>query len=221
MASTRNMLVDFPERGEGDGARAQLLIEAAYELLDDSGLEGLTIRAVLAKAGLARRAFYDCFQGKDDLVLAVFESSLRSAGAHFRAMTAGCEGPEHALEQVVKSLVMGQLGYAGTGGEGVGSNRRGAALSREHMRLAQARPLELAAALKPLLDVLSEQVRDGIAQGAFRDADPQVQATLIYNLVSTTIHTVLLTEEDREPEPAEREALAGTLWEFCRRAIVV
>lgn len=204
---------------EGERDRKQALIDAAYELLDQAGLEGLTIRAVLSRAGLARRAFYECFQGKDDLVLAVFDSSLRAAAVQFRDITATVHTPEAALRAIVTGIVVGQLGY-----DNLGSNRRGAALSREHLRLAQSRPGELQSALQPLLNLIAGHVRTGIDAGCFRDADPQLQARLVYNLVSTTVHTVLLAEEEG-PSAAvadrrEREGLAEAIWDFCRRGII-
>ncbi len=200
---------------EGERSRRQTLIDAAYELLDEGGLEELTIRAVLARTGLARRAFYECFQGKDDLVLAVFDSSLRAAALQFRDITGQCASPEEALRAVVTGIVVGQLGY-----DNMFDNRRGAALSREHLRLAQTRQGELQSALQPLLDEIAGHVSDGIAAGRFRDADPQLQARLIYNLVSTTVHTVLLAEEGGTADPRERSALAEAIWEFCRRGIM-
>lgn len=200
---------------DGETDRSRLLIAAAYDLLDESGLEGLTIRAVLAKTGLARRAFYECFQGKDDLVLAVFDSSLRAAAGQFRDFTSKCGGPEEALRLIVTNIVVGQMGY-----DHMGANRRGAALSREHLRLAQTRPAELQSSLQPLLDLMAGFVSDGIASGLFRPADPHVHARLIYNLVSTTVHTMLLAEEDGTADLHEREELAGAIWEFCRRGII-
>ncbi|MCJ2178835.1 TetR/AcrR family transcriptional regulator [Novosphingobium album (ex Hu et al. 2023)] len=199
----------------GERDRARMLIGAAYDLLDESGLEGLTIRAVLAKTGLARRAFYECFQGKDDLVLAVFDSSLRAAAAQFRDFTQKCDGPEDALRVIVTSIVVGQLGH-----DRMGANRRGAALSREHLRLAQTRPAELQSALQPLLDLMAGYVSTGIRAGVFRAADPHAQARLIYNLVSTTVHTLLLAEEGGAADLHEREELAASIWEFCRRGII-
>ncbi|MFC3213924.1 TetR/AcrR family transcriptional regulator [Novosphingobium panipatense] len=201
---------------DGDCERTNALIRAAYDLLDEGGLEGLTIRAVLARAGLARRAFYERFQGKDDLVLAVFDNSLRAAALYFRTVTAQIPEPVEALRAIVTGIVMGQLGRGQAG-----ANRRGAALSREHLRLAQTRPAELNSALEPLLDVMAGHVSRGMAEGVFRKADAQLQARLIYNLISTTIHTVLLAEEQGTvADRSEREGLAGELWEFCRRAIV-
>lgn len=200
---------------DGEPDRKALLVSAAYDLLDESGLEGLTIRAVLSRTGLARRAFYECFQGKDDLVLAVFESSLRAAAVYFRDATASCASPEEALQAIVTGIVVGQSGYGN-----MGANRRGAALSREHLRLAQTRPEELQLSLQPLLDLIAGRVSEGIAAGRFRKADPRLQAELIYNLLSTTVHTMLLAEEGGVPDRHEREGLAVGIWEFCRRGIV-
>src|SRR3546814_13584008 len=64
--------------------RSRRIVDAAYELLESEGLEGLTIRAVLQKTGLARREFYERFAGKDALVLAVFEQPIHMATRLFR-----------------------------------------------------------------------------------------------------------------------------------------
>lgn len=210
---------------DADEDRTRRLIAAAHELLDEAGLEGLTIRAVLARTGLARRAFYERFQGKDDLVLAVFDTTLRSAAREFRGMTADAAGPAEALEGIVSGIVVGQAQVAGkTPAKSMpvgGAHLRSAALSREHLRLAQQRPAELKAALEPLLDLIAGHIAAGMTEGVFRPADPQLQARLIYNLVSTTVHTLLLEEEGRAPDRAEREALAEAIWSFCLRAIRV
>src|ERR1700758_3020574 len=111
------------EVASGDPRRRQL-VEAAYELLDEAGLEGLTIRAVLARTGLARRAFYERFSGKDDLVLAVFEQTIRLAAAHYREQVAPAPDPLERLKLIVTSIVFGSaLDSAPT----EQTNRRGAA----------------------------------------------------------------------------------------------
>lgn len=201
----------------GQEDRFRRLVDAADALLDEDGLEGLTIRAVLARTGLARRAFYECFHGKDDLVLAVFDQTLRRAADHFRDLATQAKGPVEALEQIVIGIVLGQLGTSQTGGVG---NHRSAALSREHLRLAEARPGDLQSALKPLIDLFAELVRQGMEQGVLRPCDPELQARLIYNLVSTTTHTELLADEGEVVDKEGREVLAATIWTFCRRAIV-
>lgn len=219
--------VDFPtqhpplrfESAKGD-PRASRMIAAAYDLLDEAGLEGLTIRAVLARTGLARRAFYDNFAGKDELVLAVFEQTIGLATEYYRAKATTLETPLERLAIVVTSIGLGTGDLESVGeGEGPGGHQRSAALSREHLRLAEARPRELQAALAPLLTLIGEYLRDGIAAGQVRPCDPVLTATLIYNLVSTTVHAEFLGAGEGPRDPERRVQLASEIWEFCRRAI--
>jgi AcrR family transcriptional regulator len=204
--------------GEGD-PRARLIIEASYDLLEEEGLEGLTIRAVLARTGLARRAFYDNFTGKDDLVLAVFARTIRLAADYYARLAETMADPLERLAAVVSSIAIGtaNLDAMKDSDEGIHDNRS-AALSREHLRLAESRPRELQAALAPLIALIADQLRAGMAAGVVRPCDADLQAGLIYNLVSTTVHSELLAGEGR-PDRERRLKLAREIWEFCRRAI--
>src|ERR1700724_2877668 len=121
--------------------RSRKIVQAAYELLEEQGLEGLTIRAVLKRTGLSRRAFYERFEGKDDLVLAVFEHTIRRAASYLTELAGATADPIERLKVIVTSLVFGNLTLAAP--EAAQSNRRGAALSREHLRLAESRPADL------------------------------------------------------------------------------
>jgi AcrR family transcriptional regulator len=197
--------------------RSRKIVQAAYELLEDQGLEGLTIRAVLKRTGLSRRAFYERFEGKDDLVLAVFEHTIRSAASYLAELVRTTADPMERLRVIVTSLVFGNLTLAAP--DGAQSNRRAAALSREHLRLADSRPADLQAALGPLHAVITQQLSDGMQAGCVRSDDPQRMAALVYNLVSTTVHTELLAQESAPPDRVQRTRLAEDIWEFCRRAI--
>src|ERR1700741_309962 len=142
----------LPQTGHDPAAdRVRQIIDAAYDLLQDEGLEGLTIRAVLKKTGLSRRAFYERFSGKDDLVVAVFEQTIRLAALHYAEQVRSTPDPMERLRLIVTSIVFGSA-LDSTAVEQ--TNRRGAALSREHLRLAEARPDDLQAALRPLINLL-------------------------------------------------------------------
>jgi AcrR family transcriptional regulator len=197
--------------------RSRHIVEAAYELLEEAGLDGLTIRAVLKKTGLSRRAFYERFADKDDLVLAVFEYTIGLASKHYSELVDALSDPIERLQLIVSSIVLG--GSTLQGADSGSSNRRGAAMSREHLRLAQLRPHELQAALNPLLALIARQLSDGMRAGLVRDGSPQRLAALVYNLVSTTVHTELLAQETDRPDQLRRAELASDIWEFCRRAI--
>lgn len=197
--------------------RSRQIVGAAYDLLDEAGLEGLTIRAVLKKTGLSRRAFYERFSGKDDLVVAVFEQTIRDAAHHFSVQVRALPDPMERLKLIVRSIVLGVSHQHDAQEETI--DRRGAALSREHLRLADTRPQDLQAGLRPLIDLIAELLSDAMEVGQVRDYAPQRLATLVYNVVSTTVHTELITHEGVRPDKARRAQLADEIWEFCRRAI--
>jgi AcrR family transcriptional regulator len=198
--------------GQGDA-----LVAAAYDLLTRCGLEGLTVRAMLKQAGVNRRAFYERFSGKDDLVLAVFEQSLQALAAQCRELIAARTDPLERLRCIVYAIV---LGTPADGADPELNIRRGAALCREHMRLAESRPDDLRLALRPLIALLAEQLAAGVASGQVRDRAPEVLATLVYNLVSTTVHAEVLAQEAGAPARPARAQLADDIWAFCLGGIV-
>lgn len=197
--------------------RSRRIVDAANDLLDTEGLEGLTIRAVLKKTGLSRRAFYERFEGKDDLLLAVFEHSIRWAVSQYVEAFRSVPDPMERLKQIVTSIALGESMFEA---DSVHYHRRGAALSREHLRLAESRPDDLQAALSPLIEFIARQLTDGMALGVVRKASPQRLAALLYNLVSTTAHAEFLTHETTPHDRTHRVQLAADIWEFCRRAIM-
>lgn len=203
--------------GEQFAERTRQIVDAAYDLLEEEGLEGLTIRAVLKRTGLARRALYERFAGKDDLVLAVFEQTIRRAASHYGEQVLALPDPIDGLRLIVTSIVLGR----GTADEedSVAINRRGAAMSREHLRLAESRPDDLQAALDPLIALIARLLSDGMEAGLVRSYPARRLATLVYNLVSTTVHTEFLTQDVVHLDHDRRARLADEIWEFCRRAI--
>lgn len=193
--------------------RRDALIRAARELIEEGGLDGLTIRAVLARSGLARRAFYDHFAGKDALLLGVFQTTLAGAAERIRAMFPATAAPSERLEFLIKSIVLGrsQMGQE----QAMRGDRNGAALSLEHLRLAQSHPIQLRAAVRPLIDLIAELLTEGVAAGQFQCAAIEASASLMYNLVSTTVHAEILASEGGEIDVERRRQLAEDIWAFC------
>lgn len=197
--------------------RSRKIVEAATQILIEEGMDGLTIRAVLKKSGLSRRAFYERFADKEELVLAVFEQTVRLAARHYSEQIRSLPEPMERLRLIITCIVLGQSSLEGV--EGEFNNRRGAAMSREHLRLAESRPADLQAAISPLIALIAQQLSSGMKAGMVRSDDAMRLATLVYNLVSTTVHTELLAHENAQPDRPHRVQLATDIWEFCRRAI--
>jgi AcrR family transcriptional regulator len=197
--------------------RSRQIVTAAYELLDTDGLEGLTIRAVLKKTGLSRRAFYERFADKDDLVLAVFEETIRLAARHYSEQVKALSDPMERLRLIITCIVLGKSTLEEADNER--TSRRGAAMSREHLRLAESRPDDLQTALSPLMSLIAQHLSDGMKVGSVRKCAPDRLAALVYNLVATTVHTELLAQKTVQSGRAHRARLAQDIWEFCRRAV--
>ncbi len=200
-----------------DADRSQVIVAAAYALLEEEGLDALTIRAVLMRTRLSRRAVYDRFAGKDDLMVAVFQHVLGLSALRFREQIAGIGDPIERLKMIVTGIVLGRL--AVIDGAVAAGNRLGAAMSREHLRLAEARPDELQRALAPLIDLIAAQLSDGMAQGVVRKGDARRLAALVYNLVSSSVHQELLAQESGQSTLARQAEFAAEVWDFCRYAV--
>jgi AcrR family transcriptional regulator len=207
----------------GERRRAQVLergrriVESAYELLEERGLEGLTIRAVLDKTGLSRRALYERFPDKDELVLAVFEEMICRVSRQFTEQVRALSDPLTRLHLIVTCLVLNK--NSPDAPDSTFNAHRAAALSREHLRLAESRPDDLQAALSSLVTLIAQQLAHGMQLQQVRPDDPQRLARLIYNLVATTVHAELLTQASASCDGSQRARLAADIWEFCRRAI--
>lgn len=197
--------------------RSRHIVEVAYHLVSEAGLEALTMRTLLDRTGLSRRAFYERFASKDDLVLAVFEEAIRRAAQQFQHEVARYPAPLDRLQLIIKGMVYGR---ELTDSRRMPRTRWAAAIIREHLRLAQSRPEDLQAALQPLIALLAEQIAAGSEAGAIRHGDPLRLATLVYNLVATTVHMELLQGSGAYGEPSYQKQLAADVWEFCRRALV-
>src|SRR5262252_3052292 len=65
--------------------RVQRFLDAAFELIDEKGSTEFTIQEVVERSKQSLRGFYEYFDGKDELVLALFEETVREAVADIRA----------------------------------------------------------------------------------------------------------------------------------------
>ena len=58
--------------------RLERIILAAYELIGETGGTDFTLQDVAARAGVSLRTFYQYFDGRDDLLLAVFAHGVET-----------------------------------------------------------------------------------------------------------------------------------------------
>src|SRR3954465_3582794 len=59
--------------------RVQRFLDAAFELIDEKGTTEFTIQEVIERSKQSLRGFYQYFDGKDELLLALFEETISEA----------------------------------------------------------------------------------------------------------------------------------------------
>ncbi len=184
--------------------RSNRVVKAARQLVAAGGLEAITLRPLLEKSGLSRRAFYDRFAGMDDVLLALFEDTMARSSTTLRKKVAGVEGALAKMERLVRSMAsMAQHS----------SDRvYMLAMTSEHVRLAEHRPNELSDALLPVNSLMTEILEQGLRDGEIREADPLALAETVHSLVSTEIHRNLFRE-------VRHKRWIDELWTFCENGI--
>src|SRR3954449_1367099 len=84
--------------------RVQRFLDAAQELMADKGTTEFTVQEVVDRSRQSLRSFYQHFDGKHELLLALFEDALRRSAEQIRAAAAGQADPLARLKVAVQLL---------------------------------------------------------------------------------------------------------------------
>ena len=130
-------------------ARPDRLIATARDLANETGSAAFTVAQVTERSELSLKAFYQCFRGKDELLLALLTQDSR-IGAEVLAERIGNRRGEEAVHAYVIELfdmlsLPGAIGYAGCARARIpaprrASSRRAAGRAAAVVRLARAQP---------------------------------------------------------------------------------
>jgi AcrR family transcriptional regulator len=183
----------FSEGTEPD--RRQLLVATARALANETGSAAFTVAQLTARAGLSLKAFYACFQSKDDLLLALIAEDS-SLGAEILAYHIGPRSGADGLDAFVYGLfdmltTDGAVGYAGV-------------LVRERRRLMEFRDDEIRDALAPLVDLLARNIDTD---------DPKRDARTMFGVLLDGVYDVVVGRVTDVHE------LARYLERFCTKGV--
>ncbi|HTR70036.1 MAG TPA: TetR/AcrR family transcriptional regulator [Mycobacteriales bacterium] len=185
--------------------RAQQIVDAARRLVVLKGSE-FTTHELVKEAGIAVQTFYTHFEGKDQVLLAVFEELISETCAWLELAARDLPDPVSRLEFYVRSVV---------GGIDNGQGDRGSRfITTEHWRLHRLHPQELAQATSAFTDLLLPQIRAATAAGLLAPSNADHDAWLVTQLVIAVFHHY---EYARSEESVEE--IADRLWSFCYAAL--
>jgi AcrR family transcriptional regulator len=173
--------------------RVQRFLDAALELLNTPGAKDFTVQQVVERSGQSLRSFYQYFAGKHELLLALFEESLRSTAEHLAKAIDGVDDPMERLRVLLGEYY--RLCAPQPKSKSTARKRppNPAAIAEFAQQLLTEHPKEAAEAFKPLVALMEGVLADAAAAGALRqDLNHRRLAgvllnEIMFNVFSSTI----------------------------------
>lgn|SRR5579883_337149 len=189
---------------EGGRPFANEIIDAAWALVqDDENLE-FTVKQVTERAGVALQTFYRYFGNKDELLLAMFEESMRAATARF--LDVATADPVDHLRHLVTEPILMEFDER--------AQRVVRWRGRERQRLLEFFPDAVEAVYEPYRAAIAEAIAAACRAGAGTCEAPDVDATIILHLVQEMAHGVHGGGIDHPPR-----LVAERVWHLVRAGL--
>jgi AcrR family transcriptional regulator len=187
-------------------ARVQEFLEAAYSLIDERGSADFTIREVVDKSGQSVRAFYQCFEGKDELLLALFEDSVLEQADDLRKTV---EDESDSLARLRAFTVRLYDWCEPSDSKRKPGRHQHHPIAEFAVRLSTVDPARAELAMRPVSQLLQELLDDAVAAGAIRSTDTERAAVIVKQLVMYSWF------RNRTGVGASIRISADEIWDFC------
>lgn len=152
------------ERAEN---RVQRFLDAAFELMATTGKD-FTLQEVVEKSGLSLRSFYQYFNGKHELLLALLEDSVRRNEDELRAALAKESAPLDRLHSFVVTYYRMCRQSSTKAATKATPKLRVPALAEFAQQLLRDHPQEAVAAFAPVLALCEQVLADAADDAAIR-----------------------------------------------------
>ncbi len=201
--------------------RRRELVRAARELFVEKGYEATAVSDIVRKVGAAQGTFYWYFSSKQDALLAVHREMMEEVMTLVRAIVASesltaLEKLRHAYEDVVARIESDET------------------LAQAISIRVQPQVHELAMAGwgPEMLDLFAAIIRQGIAEGTFRVARPEMAAAFLVTLGEKIFDEAArgrglwrlpddAPEADQPPAAWATSEVTEALWEFALHGLGV
>ena len=199
------------ERAE---SKVKAFLDAALELVNGDSGQDFTVQEVIERSGQSLRSFYQHFDGKYELLLALFEDAVQTAAIDLRAVVAEGSSPIDSLHRFAVEYyrLCQPTPKARTQKKGFAP-----AFANFAQQLLTEHPAEASHAFVPLTDIVVDlldraavagEIRSGLTHA--RVAGVMLQA-IMFNAFATTIGGVPVQDGDDDP--------ADELWDLWVKRI--
>jgi AcrR family transcriptional regulator len=186
--------------------RVQRFLDAAFELIDEKGTTEFTIQEVIDQSKQSLRGFYQYFDGKNELLLALFEETIREATDDLRIVA---DSPADPLERLRAFTIRLHEWCDPSEKPRKKSTHNRRPIMEFSVQLAVAHPDRVKAAMAPVSRMMFELVDAAHTAGAINVADPRLAAALMQQTVMYSWFG------NRLAENARMRLSADATWEFC------
>jgi AcrR family transcriptional regulator len=186
--------------------RAQRFLDAAFELMDEKGTTDFTIQEVIDRSKQSLRGFYQYFDGKDELLLALFEESIRESVDDLRAVVESETEPLARLRAFVMRLH--EWCDSADGSRKRGSHNR-RPISEFSVHLAGNHPERVRDAFAPISETLAELIVAANDAGDIQVDDTRRTGALV-------LRTIMYSWFGNRLAASARMRIGPEdTWEFC------
>jgi AcrR family transcriptional regulator len=194
--------------------RVQRFMAAALELISTGAGKEFTVQEVVERSGQSLRSFYQHFEGKHELLLALFEESVTSTVNFLRARISEEHEP---LERLHRFVVEYHEACRPVPGNTPVKEGAPPVMAEFAQQLLTQHPQEAARAFRPIVSMFNELLDEATASGALRSdlSAPRttgvVLEVIMFNAFSSTIGGASTRDGDR--------SAAEELWDLIYRGM--
>jgi AcrR family transcriptional regulator len=186
--------------------RVERFLDAAQAIMAEKGTTDFTVQEVVDRSRQSLRSFYQHFDGKHELLLALFEDAMSKSAEELRTAAAAQTNPLDRLRVVIQEL------FESSRPAPSGAQRP--LFTDFALRLLVSHPAEMRVANAPLLalftDLMTELEEANLLRSGFkaRRAAALTMQTVMFNAQSSG-------QEGTHPLTAEE------VWDFCAKGFTL
>jgi AcrR family transcriptional regulator len=187
--------------------RVQRFLDAAQAIITEKGSTDFTVQEVVDRSRQSLRSFYQHFDGKHELLLALFEDALRRATGQIAAAASGQPAPLERLKVAIQLLF--ELSRPDPAA-------RRPLFTDFAPQLLLSHPAEVKVAHSPLLALLTELMEAAAAAGALR---PGIRPRRLAALTMETVMFIAQAPGVGDDAEDAHPLTADEVWEFCAKGL--
>ena len=197
--------------------RVQRFLDAALDLMSTAPDKEFTVQEVVERSGQSLRSFYQYFAGKHELLLALFEESVRSTVEHLDGVIAESDDPGERLHRFVTEYY--RICRPAPKGRPLRKGGPTPALAEFAQQLLTSHPNEAARAFAPLVTEFEQLLSAAADAGVLR---PGLRYHQIAGIILQAVMFNAFASTISGPAPRQSRVDPGEeLWELVLHGIAV